>query len=176
MFSSIDIGYRNILPVLPFSFVYASKVVTRIRGHLAQFALLLLCLWYVAGTVMVSPHYLAYFNEIIGGPGNGYRYLVDSNLDWGQDLKNLKKYMDARGIAEIYLSYFGTADPAYYGIRYHSLPDAPPDPNAARAYYAIGATSLQSVYAQESGAPHWLAEYQPVDKVGYSIFVYRIPQ
>jgi hypothetical protein len=176
MFSSIDIGYRNIVPVLPFAFVYVSKAVTRIRGHLAQLLFLLLSLWYVVGTVMISPHYLAYFNETIGGPANGYRYLVDSNLDWGQDLKNLKKYMDARGVGEIYLSYFGTADPAYYGIGYRPLPDAPPDADAAPAYYAIGATNLQGVYGQGSGASHWLAQYQPVDKVGYSIFVYRIPK
>jgi hypothetical protein len=175
MFSSIDIGYRNILPVLPFAFVYVSKVAARIRGHLAQLMLLSLCLWYVAGTVAIRPHYLAYFNELIGGPDNGYMYLVDSNLDWGQNLKNLKEYMDGRGIDEIYLSYFGTADPVYYGIRYRPLPDAPPADDTAPAYYAISATSLQGVYAQERGTSHWLAQYQPVDRVGHSIFVYRIP-
>jgi hypothetical protein len=176
MFSSIDIGYRNILPVLPFGFVYASKMATWVRGHLAQLTVLVLCLWCVVGTVIIHPHYLAYFNEIIGGPDNGYKYLVDSNLDWGQDLKALKQYMDVRGINEVYLSYFGTADPAYYGIRYRPLPDVPPGDDAALAYYAISATSLQGVYAQEREASHWLARYEPVAKLGYSIFVYRLPQ
>jgi hypothetical protein len=175
MFSSIDIGYRNILPVLPFVYVYAGKVVTLATARWARVVLLLLCAWYAVGTVVVAPHYLAYFNESIGGPANGYRYLVDSNLDWGQDLKNLKGYLDAHGIQEVYLDYFGTADPAYYGIRYSPLPDVPPGPEDATAYYAISATSLQNVYAQEGATSHWLAQFEPVDRVGYSIFVYRLP-
>ncbi len=175
MFSSIDIGYRNILPVLPFVYVYVSKVVTLATARSTRVILLLLCAWYAVGTVVVAPHYLAYFNESIGGPANGYRYLVDSNLDWGQDLKNLKRYLDEQGIQEVYLSYFGTADPAYYGIRYRPLPSAPPGPEHATAYYAISATSLQSVYAQEGATSHWLADFDPIDRIGYSIFVYRLP-
>jgi len=184
MFSSIDIGYRNILPVLPLAFVYVSKlsklaidsrVSDRIGARWTGPALAMLCAWYVVGTVTLSPHYLAYFNEFVGGPKNGYKYLVDSNLDWGQDLKNLKKYMDERGIRWIYLSYFGTADPAYYGINFRPMPDHPPTSDAVPAYYAISATSLQNVYARGRVSPHWLAEYQPVDRIGYSIFIYKLP-
>jgi len=175
MFSSIDIGYRNILPVLPLAFVYVSKVTKWIAARWAWLALILLCAWYVIGIVALSPHYLAYFNELVGGPGNGYKYLVDSNLDWGQDLKNLKKYMDTRGIQQLYLSYFGTADAAYYGVNFLPMPNHPPAPDASPAYYAISATSLQNVYAQEARSAHWLAQYRPVDKVGYSIFIYKLP-
>lgn len=175
MFSSIDIGYRNILPMLPFVYVYVGKVAASAAARSARVALLLLCAWYAIGTVVVAPHYLAYFNELIGGPDNGYRYLVDSNLDWGQDLENLKKYLDAQGIQEVYLSYFGTADPAYYGIRYRPLPNAPPGSEDATAYYAISATNLQNVYAQEGATRHWLADFDPIDRIGYSIFVYRLP-
>ena len=173
--SSIDIGYRNILPVLPFIFVYVSKVASRVLTPLLKAALLVLCAWYVLGTVFVSPHYLAYFNEVIGGPVNGHQYLVDSNLDWGQELKNLKKYVDERGVAEIYLSYFGTADPAYYGIRFQPMPAEPPAPGQAPEYYAISATNLQNVYAPEGAGAHWLAQYAPQDAIGYSMFVYRLP-
>lgn len=184
MFSPIDIGYRNILPVLPMAFVYVSKVSTLfVKGRVVgwptprwgRLALGLLCAWYIIGTVALSPHYLAYFNEFVGGPGNGFRYLVDSNLDWGQDLKNLKKYMDGEGIQQVYLSYFGTADPAYYGIDFLPMPDCPPAPAHSLAYYVISATSLQGVYAGGTTSPHWLAQYQPVGRVGYSIFVYRLP-
>ena len=175
MFSSIDIGYRNILPVLPLAFVYVSKVAKRVAARLTQAALAALCIWYVVGTMAIAPHYLAYFNELIGGADNGYRYLVDSNLDWGQDLKNLRRYMEAQGIPEVYLSYFGTADPSYYGIDFLPMPDHPPDPDAPLAYYAISATSLQGVYAKGDGSSHWLTQYDPLDKVGYSIFVYRLP-
>jgi len=160
---------------LPFAFVYVSKVAPSMTGRLQRILLVLLCSWYVIGTVAIGPHYLAYFNEFVGGPNNGYRYLVDSNLDWGQDLKNLSKYMTAQDIPEIYLSYFGTADPAYYGIRFQPMPDTPPSPGAAPAYYAISATSLQNVYSSEGKSGHWLAGYSPVRKIGYSIFVYRLP-
>jgi hypothetical protein len=181
-FSPIDIGYRNILPVLPLAFVYVSKVpaysVEAVRSRAARWgrpALALLCAWYVIGTVALSPHYLAYFNEFVGGPANGYRYLVDSNLDWGQDLKNLKKYMDGEGIQQVYLNYFGTADPAYYGVDFLPMPSHPPAPDDPPAYYAISATSLQGVYAGGTTLAHWLAEYQPVGRAGYSILVYRLP-
>ncbi len=175
MFSSIDIGYRNILPVLPFAFVWVSKVVPSTIARPARAALLLLCAWYVMGTVTLSPHYLAYFNEFAGGPSNGYKYLVDSNLDWGQDLQNLKKYLDAQGIDEIYLSYFGTADPRYYGIAALAMPDQPPTPDELPAYYAISATSLQGVYSPATAGTHWLSQYEAAARVGYSIFIYRLP-
>jgi len=51
---------------------------------------------------------VAYFNELAGGPAGGFRYLADSNLDWGQALKPLKKWMDANGVQHINLAYFGT--------------------------------------------------------------------
>lgn len=175
VFSSIDIGYRNILPVLPLAYVYVSKLAAMASSRSTRLGLAALCLWLVAGTVRVGPHYLAYFNELAGGPGNGYKYLADSNLDWGQDLKNLKGYMDARGIQEVYLDYFGAADPGYYGIRSRAFPDGPPPRDAAPAYYAISVTSLVSVYAPGGSAHDWIGRYEPTDKVGYSIFVYRLP-
>ena len=76
----------------------------------------MLGLWYGAGTLRVHPHHLAYFNEIAGGPANGWRLLVDSNLDWGQDLKRLARWMRTNDVPRLKLSYFGSADPAYYGI------------------------------------------------------------
>src|SRR5206468_11204129 len=74
---------------------------------------------------LVYPHYLAYFNELAGGPRNGYKRLVDSNLDWGQDLKGLKRWADEKRLDAthpLYLSYFGTADPRYYQIPHINLP------------------------------------------------------
>jgi hypothetical protein len=175
VFSAIDIGYRNILPVLPFVFIYVSQVATQATGRLARGALVLLCTWSALGTLLLSPHYLAHFNELVGGPRNGYKYLVDSNLDWGQDLKHLKRYLDSRAIVEVHLSYFGTADPGYYGIDFLPMPERPPAANAEPVYYVISATSLQGVYAGDASRAHWLAQYEPSDRVGYSMFVYRLP-
>ena len=95
----------------------------------------LLGAWYAVGTLANHPHHLAYFNEIGGGPTRGWRLLVDSNLDWGQDLKRLKTWMDAQGVAQIKLSYFGSASPSYYGIHCRAPPrllGAPPAPGHPR--------------------------------------------
>ncbi len=75
----------------------------------------------IVQSLLIWPHYLAFFNSLAGGPKNGYRHLVDSSLDWGQDLPGLKKWIeshkdDPAAPGPIYLSYFGTGDPQYYGI------------------------------------------------------------
>jgi hypothetical protein len=71
--------------------------------------------------VAISPHFLAYFNTVSGGPGRGHEYLLDSNIDWGQDLITLRDYMEREGIDSVDLAYFGRVDPAIYGIKYRPL-------------------------------------------------------
>jgi len=181
LLSFLNIGYRHILPVLPFAFVICSSVLAcalrTVHCRWARLVLVVLCLWYVWGSLSIYPHYLAYFNELAGGPDNGYRFLVDSNLDWGQDLKNLKAYMDQHGLARIHLAYFGSAHPDYYGIHALPLPGEKPDDLASRlpAVYAISATYLQGGYLGDSHAFSWLRQYEPFGKIGYSIFLYRLP-
>ena len=99
-------------------------------------------------------------NELGGGPGNGYRLFADSSLDWGQDLKNLKVYLVRRGLAGVKLSYFGTADPAYYEIPGDLLPShmLPPPRVTAREVrpgdlLAVSATNLQGVYLPPEDQP-----------------------
>src|SRR5438876_5097185 len=115
---------------------------------------------------MIRPDYLAYFNEIAGGPRAGYRHLVDSSLDWGQDLPGLKAWLDENtdGIAgkPIYLAYFGSADPEWYGIHATSLPRDPSSKSAAAGLtagiYCVSATVLQQVYADQMG--RWSQSYE----------------
>jgi hypothetical protein len=78
--------------------------------------------WHVVESISIRPHYLAYFNQLAGGPANGYKHLADSSLDWGQDLPALKRWLDDVRVQQpggvgVYLSYFGTARPEYYGIQ-----------------------------------------------------------
>ena len=80
-----------------------------------------------AEAIWIWPDYLAYFNVIAGGPRQGYRWLVDSSIDWGQDLKALASWLaahpdDARDPQRVYLSYFGVAKPDYFDIRAELLP------------------------------------------------------
>ena len=122
--------------------------------------------------------------RFVGGPEQGYRYLSDSNLDWGQDLKGLKTYMEREKLPIIYLSYFGTAPPDYYGIRYQyvagkgNLEWPPPSDkvpaDAARKILAISVYNLQDVSRPNDPLFRWLWVRQPVAKIGYSIFIYDL--
>ena len=77
-----------------------------------------LLIWAAVEAIAIHPHFLAYFNEIVGGSANGYKHLTDSNVDWGQGLKALGESLSEKDRADgIYLCYFGTADPHAYGIR-----------------------------------------------------------
>ena len=137
--------------------------------------------WVVAASLWIWPNYLAYHNEWIGGPSNGYRWLSDSNLDWGQDLKQLKRYMDARGIERIRLAYFGTADPAHYGIDYEYLPSANVPLRQTQQQAPVGRqariVALSAYQYQGVGFPDKTI-YQrfhalvPNDLVGYSILIF----
>ncbi|HET8644091.1 MAG TPA: hypothetical protein VFO85_01305, partial [Vicinamibacteria bacterium] len=176
----LNIGHRHLLPLYPFLFVAAGSVAREaVRSRALGAAVGVLALWYVAGTLRVHPHHLAYFNEAAGGPANGYRLLVDSNLDWGQDLPGLKDYLDAHGIARVKLSYFGPADPAWFGIAHDPLPGFPPPAHVAAEVLpgelvAVSATNLQSVRLEQGRRlMRRLRETRPVGHVGYSILLFR---
>jgi hypothetical protein len=175
-FLGVQNGLRQILPVFPFIFVFLSRLATFNvrRRKLVALAFALLCSCYVVSSLSIYPHYLAYFNELIGGPNNGYKYLVDSNLDWGQDLKGLEKYVVDNGMTKVKLSYFGSADPSFYGIDYEYLLSKPGLEEACEPTHgtiAISATNLQMLLPE---CYRWLRQYEPVDKIGYSIFVYEV--
>jgi hypothetical protein len=186
MTRSLNIGHRHLLPIYPYLFVLAARAAALGLAN-ARLAVRTLCaallIWYGVGTLCMHPHYLAYFNEIAGGPRNGYRWLVDSNLDWGQDLKGLKAWMDDHHVAEIKLSYFGTADPDYYGIRCQRLPGRLRPPRLASRiqagdWVAISATNLQAVYLQGDARRlmERFREEPAADQVGYSILLYQARQ
>jgi len=147
----------------------------------------LLILWQASSALSIQPYYLAYFNELVGGPENGYRYLVDSNLDWGQDLPALRDYMAAQGIEQVYLSWFGPARPERYDIRYSPLPGFPRYQGSAETFafnpyqpapgfYAISATNLQGVPLIERDTFAWFRDQEPLAQPGYSILIYRVAE
>jgi hypothetical protein len=184
--AKVNIGLRHILPVYPFLFVLASRLVTVQfqRRWLTQFVVVVPLVFAAISSLRIAPHQLAYFNEFVGGPDQGYRYLGDSNLDWGQDLKGVKAYMEKEKLPIIYLSYHGTAPPSYYGIRYQYVPGAwplewPPPVDrvpveAPRKILAISVYNLQDVSTAYNPLFRWLWVRRPVAKIGYSIFVYDL--
>lgn len=187
-FSTLNLGYRHILSTVPLMTIYAARVVhcPGLSSKWARRGLWILLAWLAIGALCIFPHHLAYFNELVGGPSNGYRYLVDSNLDWGQGLKHLRRYLLEHDIDDLWLGYFGTADPAYYlrgtGIDCRSLfgpgstgiAEGFSPINPAPGWYAISATVLQGPFSPERGLFEWFRRHEPVAKVGYSILVYRV--
>jgi hypothetical protein len=184
--AGINIGLRHILPVYPFLFVIAGRLATVRLLRRAWLNVLLVGLPLLAtgaSSLRVAPHQLAYFNELVGGPAQGYRYLSDSNLDWGQDLKGLKAFMDREGVSMIYLAHYDMAPPAAYGIRYQHLPAygplGPPPRDllplqTGRELLAISAMNLQGVHFPDKNRYWWLLDREPVARIGYSIFVYDV--
>ncbi len=173
--SPMNIGHRHILPIYPFLFIWCSRLVVRIpRRWWWPLLVVVLLVWHVASAVRIHPHYLAYFNGLIGGPKNGPRYLLDSNIDWGQDLELLKKYLHRERISDLYLDLRGNVDPSYYGLAgkpitpYQAFYPVPGN-------YAVRVNELYNLHHENKRRFQWLREREPTARVGYSIYVYRIP-
>ncbi|NKQ37499.1 MAG: phospholipid carrier-dependent glycosyltransferase [Chloroflexi bacterium] len=202
--SDINLGYRHLLPILPFLAVFTANSLTAYRPRLrsqftihkpvlslpkdSQFTirpLPILTLWLLLAALWIYPDYLAYFNVLPGGPNNGWRTLVDSNIDWGQDLGGLAAWLNGSGGEQIWLSYFGEARPEYYGINYVGLDSWPPrlmnpqarpyaPTNPAPGVYAISATNLQGVHFANHDQFAFFRDQDPIAKIGYSIFLYDV--
>lgn len=151
--ANVNVGLRYVLPIYPAMHVLVSRWIGVGQGvsWLRRGALGVLLVWYVGGTLRVFPDYLAYFNEVAGGPEHGYRLLVDSNLDWGQDLPALSQRLTFERDKPIYLSYFGVGYPPAHGIdasQVTQLPSYLPwtnrPPEALRGgLYCISASTFQ---------------------------------
>ena len=194
--STLNIGVRHLLPTFPFAILLvsgqASRIINSARNKgpkvLAGAGLVLAGFlgWYVYENLHVFPYYLTYFNQAVGGPTNGYKYVVDSNLDWGQDLVRFDKWVRENNISKIEFDYFGWADPSYYlKDRYAWLNSSKYSDgndfktrNQSDGWMAISATFLMGSQGPEdmpNAANYiWLNSYQPVTVIGNSIFIYRI--
>jgi 4-amino-4-deoxy-L-arabinose transferase-like glycosyltransferase len=128
MNSKINIGVRHILPLYVFlAVLIAGATRSLMRGNRRwQYVVAALLLFHVFSSVRSYPNYMAYSNELWGGPSQTYKYLTDSNVDWAQQLKSTKQYLDGRGIKECWFAYFGQGvlEPHYYGIPSKPLPTA----------------------------------------------------
>ena len=128
MASGFNLGVRHILPIFPFLIVLAAAAAWSLpqRHRNWLYASATLIFLHIVSSLLAFPNYLAYSNEIMGGPRNTYKVLADSNVDWGQNLKLTKQYLDQHQIKDCWFAYFAfaIADPAYYGIPCKPLPTA----------------------------------------------------
>ncbi len=172
-----DIGLRYLLPIYPLIFIFVSRLASFFfRNRLQAVLAVSLGAWYLFAGLHMYPDYLAYFNELIGGPERGYKYLDDSNIDWGQDLKRLKAYMDGHGIENINVLYPWNASPAYYGIKGRSVTPDEYYGKPSQGIYAISTHALirgqLSAEVQKVNSD-WLRRYKPIDRVGYSFYIFK---
>jgi hypothetical protein len=187
--SRLNIGHRHLLPTYPPMLIFAgvssfwlatsardanrpkimgSRWLATRRWPAAACAVLLGLGLFAAESLWCWPNYLTYFNQSVGGPSNAYRYLVDSSLDWGQDLPALRRWLDNHRDSSLsdatYFSYFGVSSPQLYGIPATSLasyprrsPPAVPEP-LRPGTYCVSATMLQNVYTDYRG--RWTPRYE----------------
>ncbi|MDP1629671.1 MAG: hypothetical protein Q8L57_03565, partial [bacterium] len=202
MSSNLNIGVRHVLPTFPFIFILVISQIMKLIGgkkdeksnpekiqkaFLKAAPLAALMIWMIFSVANTYPYFIAYFNESIGGPKNGYLYVTDSNLDWGQDLKRLAMFVDnpppsaggGGAIEKIKLDYFGWSDPAYY--LKGRAESARREDSDQKGWLAVSATFLQTSCPNDNQrckyderTYHWLDQHEPVAKIGYSIFVYNL--
>ena len=183
---NLNLGIRHLLPVFPFTYVLVSlclikliKTIKKPTIKKASIFLISFCLaWYATSSLTNYPYYISYFNEIVG-TDNGYKYVVDSNYDWGQDFKRLVKWVEENNIEKIKIDYFGGADVNYYlgdkAVWFDS------SSGVQKGYLAISTTYLQSGIGEpvpgfnyDAGFYRWLEDYEPIARAGKSILIYYI--
>ncbi|PYL32232.1 MAG: hypothetical protein DMF35_08765, partial [Verrucomicrobia bacterium] len=95
--SQLNIGHRHLLPIYPALFIGCGAVVdlaSKNRTAILTTTVGIILFWQIGESLAIRPNYLAYFNEVAGGPSRGYQHLADSSVDWGQDLPALKTWLD----------------------------------------------------------------------------------
>ena len=197
--TGINHHLRYVMPIFPFMSVAIGKLAYCLPFKIPRSALAVYCLlgWATVSSLSVRPHFISYFNEAAGGPLNGPAHLLDSNIDWGQDLLFLKSWLQKHPRASpIGLAYYNLLDPRLIGIDYYLPPRLPQHPigvNHGRSlpkgllpgYYAVSVNFLKGasfVAADGYGGFERLGlhEYEyfqrfvPIARAGYSIYIFHI--
>jgi len=169
MSQDVNIGHRHILPIYTVLYILSGGVMAllwKLGKKATRIMTAITLLWFIGESAWMYPDYLAYFSPLVGGPARGYTHLVDSSLDWGMNLPRVKTWLDENNPdnrEQVFLAYFGTGSPDYYGIKANRLPSYPDwRPYDAYAYspglYIFSATLYESVYTQTFGP--WNSEYE----------------
>ena len=170
MSSGVNIGVRHLLPMLALCTVGTGCAFGRLTNSRAKIGATGLLAWLTLTALLAYPLYIQFFSEAVGGARNGQKYLIDSNFDWGQDAKRLKKYLDEHHITHIYLDYFGNQ----FSIEYLKIPNTRVNAeNARQIPQGILVVSASQLMRPEWS---WLRESrQPIARVAHTLFVYQFP-
>ena len=168
--SKFDIGERHILPLYPFALLIAGAIWEHLKARRAPIIVLLVLLGLnAADALRCAPDYLTYFNILVR-PTNTWRYLTDSNLDWGQSLIALRDYEEKHPDESLRLAYFGSINPPLYGVR--ATPLAPVERVTGKVL--VGASCLTGQVLADPNGYRWLLPYTPQQMIDRSMFVYDI--
>lgn len=179
----MQLGIRYILPVVPLLYLASSQAARWLDWKRYKFRSMLLLIPMAALPLALRfhPHHLAYFNELSGGPAGGREHLLDSNLDWGQDLRELADYLHQHPVKDLGLAYFGMFPPSELEIEYHLPPSRRPEPGwyAVSVNFAYGRPHLiQNPDGQRRPADFeefgYFRHLKPAARIGYSIDLYHI--
>ena len=176
MTSSLNIGLRYAFPVYPALFITSAVLIARTmkrwrRPTIVAAGVLGVALSYE--TLSAWPDYIAFFNIACGQPQDRLQLLADSNLDWGQDLPALAAWQKEHPDAKLSMAYFGTVEPAFYGIQSDPLPPWPPSQDLLTSrVIVISATLLQGVYAE--GYYTGYQRLPPTRILGGTLYVYDL--
>ncbi len=220
--SNLNIGVRHVLPTFPFIYILvAREMVSWLRSwpqgevagwrewlkrvyqiYIASIPRYLivagLLIWMVASVLLAFPHFLSYYNELAGGTDRGYLIGVDSNYDWGQDLKRLAEFVEANTIQKIAVDYFGGGSPSYYlgekiepwwssrgypSTELIGSPSTRSGQTPGGVWFAVSATLQMGAYGEPvkgfvrrpEDSYEWLKPFRPVARAGKSIFIYNLP-
>lgn len=175
--SPLNIGLRHVLPTFPLIYILvALGIEDWLPYHQSPWQRIIpigLGAWLIIAPLTATPYWLSYYNELVGR-AHGSTIAVDSNFDWGQDLKRLNGYIDRQGIKKIAVDYYGSDDPAYrLGSAFVPWWSANGKPTG---WFAVSASTLtnatHSTDIQEADRYSWLKDEKPVAKIGNTISVY----
>ncbi len=185
--SGVYIGYRHLFPMTVTAYLCAALGVVWLWGRslYGRWLAGMAGLWLLVNTALIYPRDLTFFNEIAGGPDRGWRIMVDSNLDWGQDLGELVDFVREQQIESIYVSYFGSIPIGSLPVKEYPLPAKPlpprpvPDwypPFPAPGWYAISVSHLVGgAVLDDPDTFSYFRRRQPVAILGRTIYVYYVP-
>jgi hypothetical protein len=178
---------RYVLPILPFAFVWTARSIQpAVQGSArCRLAFVAALSWSIASSLWIAPHHLSYFNELAGGPRNGHFHLLDSNIDWGQDLLYFRSWAREHPQAQpIRLAYLGRLDPRIIGMDYPSpsvsgLQASSEPQSQARltvkpGWYAISIGYVRGDLPREGRHLDVFQKFKPTSMAGYSIYIYHI--
>jgi 4-amino-4-deoxy-L-arabinose transferase-like glycosyltransferase len=169
-----NVGYRHMIPVHPVLYLLIAAGIEQMwrRLHnIGRWGVVVLGIWYVAGTMRVFPYNLAFFNEIVGGPANGWRYLEGSNTDWGQGWVALRRFREENSLT---FSYSGTE--GYAGIAPYDLWDKPLPPlkHALEPLFRPWLFPEPGDYVINPDNFAWFRYHAPDAVIAGTLFYYRV--